>query len=378
MTERDEAGSARCLVLHPHGPGARRRLRAGGRSRGARRSGRGDAGRGRSGAGRGRLRGLARAEGGRAGDPCARGEPRRAGAVPAGGGARGRGPRLANPSALVFRATGCHGVAEGAALAAVGPAGELLVAKTRSARATLAIARAPGPIDVARIGRPRGGSRWSASARAPAAWRTAEVEAMLADAEDVVGYRLYLDLLGPGRAASRRRHGFALGEEEARCPGGLDLAGEGRRVALVCSGDAGIYAMAALVFELLERRRPAWQRVGVDDQPGHLGAAGGGGACRRAARPRFLRGLAVRPADALGGDRAPARGGGRRRLRDRLLQSGLAAAAATSSDARLRHPRHAPAAGNTGRSVARNLGRAGEAVDGHDAGGTATVRRSTC
>ena len=33
----------------------------------------------------------------------------------------------------------------------------------------------------------------------------------------------------------------------------LDLAAEGRDVALVCSGDPRIYAMAALVFELLER-----------------------------------------------------------------------------------------------------------------------------
>jgi cobalt-precorrin 5A hydrolase/precorrin-3B C17-methyltransferase len=49
-------------------------------------------------------------------------------------------PRLANPSAAVFRAIGCHGVAEAAALAAVGPAGQLLLPKRRSARATCALA----------------------------------------------------------------------------------------------------------------------------------------------------------------------------------------------------------------------------------------------
>ena len=50
-------------------------------------------------------------------------------------------PRLQNPSELVFRETGCHGVAEGAALAFVGAAGELILPKRRSAHATCALAR---------------------------------------------------------------------------------------------------------------------------------------------------------------------------------------------------------------------------------------------
>lgn len=53
-------------------------------------------------------------------------------------------PRLANPSERVFRAVGCHGVAEAAALAAAGPAATLLVPKRRSARATCALARLDG------------------------------------------------------------------------------------------------------------------------------------------------------------------------------------------------------------------------------------------
>jgi cobalt-precorrin 5A hydrolase / precorrin-3B C17-methyltransferase len=79
--------------------------------------------------------------------------------------------RLANPSEVVFAATGCHGVAEGAALAAAGPAGALAVAKTRSRRATCALARGPsrGPprrsIPTAWDGR-RAGSRSSAWAPA--------------------------------------------------------------------------------------------------------------------------------------------------------------------------------------------------------------------
>src|SRR3546814_14613163 len=74
-------------------------------------------------------------------------------------------------------------------------------------------------------------------------WRTPEVEAAVLRASDLVGYGLYLDLLGP-LAAGKARHGYALGEEETRVRVALDLAAEGRDVALVCSGDPGIYAMA--------------------------------------------------------------------------------------------------------------------------------------
>jgi cobalt-precorrin 5A hydrolase len=49
-------------------------------------------------------------------------------------------PRLANPSTLVFSHTGCHGVAEAAALAQAGAGGRLIVEKTKSAHATVAIA----------------------------------------------------------------------------------------------------------------------------------------------------------------------------------------------------------------------------------------------
>jgi len=178
-------------------------------------------------------------------------------------------PRLANPSAEVFRATGCHGVAEGAALAAAGPDGALVVAKTKSARATCALARAPAPLDPDRIGRPRGRLAIVGLGPGGAGWRTPEATALLDDAEDWVGYRGYLELLDAKPWHGAARHAFALGEEEARARRALDLAAAGRRVALVSSGDPGIYAMAALVFELLERGEDAaWQRIAVVVSPG--------------------------------------------------------------------------------------------------------------
>lgn len=177
-------------------------------------------------------------------------------------------PRLARPSDLVFREVGCHGVAEGAALAAAGPEGKLVVAKTKSQRATCAIALAPEVVDATAVGRGRGTLAVVGTGPGDPLWRTPEVEAAVLRASDLVGYGLYLDLLGP-LAVGKARHGYELGEEEKRVHVALDLAAEGRAVALVCSGDPGIYAMATLVFELLERGgRADWQRVGVTVMPG--------------------------------------------------------------------------------------------------------------
>jgi cobalt-precorrin 5A hydrolase/precorrin-3B C17-methyltransferase len=177
-------------------------------------------------------------------------------------------PRLATPSEVVFRRVGCHGVAEAAALAAAGPDGALIVAKTKSAGATCAIARAPAPIDPNRIGRKRGRLAIVGLGPGTLDWRTPEAVAALAAAEDIVGYSFYNDLAGD-IAPSALRHDFPLGAEELRARAALDLAAEGRTVALVSSGDPGIYAMATLVFELLDRApQPAWQRVEIGVVPG--------------------------------------------------------------------------------------------------------------
>ncbi|WP_430513543.1 cobalamin biosynthesis protein [Pannonibacter phragmitetus] len=51
-------------------------------------------------------------------------------------------PRLATPSERVFAAVGCHSVCEGAALAAAGPDGHLVLARRKTARAAIALAAA--------------------------------------------------------------------------------------------------------------------------------------------------------------------------------------------------------------------------------------------
>ncbi|WP_136656468.1 precorrin-3B C(17)-methyltransferase [Nitratireductor sp. XY-223] len=160
--------------------------------------------------------------------------------------------RLENPSEVVFAEVGCHGVAEGAALAAAGRQGRLAVAKRKTRRATCAIARAEGPVDAQRTGRARGTLFVVGIGPGSDAWRSPEVSELVARSTDLVGYSLYLDLLGP-LARGKTRHDFDLGREEARVRHAMELAGEGRTVSLVCSGDAGIYAMATLAFELLDK-----------------------------------------------------------------------------------------------------------------------------
>lgn len=165
--------------------------------------------------------------------------------------------RLANPSDVVFAEVGCHGVAEGAVLAA---GGMLAVEKRKTANTTCALGQCVAPL-LAMPGRARGRLSIVGIGPGQASWRTPEVSRLVADAEELVGYGLYIDLLGP-LAAGKARSDFPLGGEEARCRYALERAGEGRNVALVCSGDAGIYAMGALVFELLDR---APEAQGVSD-----------------------------------------------------------------------------------------------------------------
>ncbi|MEO1328487.1 MAG: precorrin-3B C(17)-methyltransferase [Pseudomonadota bacterium] len=173
--------------------------------------------------------------------------------------------RLTAPSEIVRAEVGCPGVAEGAALAAAGPEARLRVPKRKSSEATVALAEAPRPIASGPIasgpiaplpGWPRG--RLSVVGVGPGAadWRTPEASRLIAEADLLVGYGLYLDLLGP-LARGKPRADFPLGGEEARCRHALEQAADGRDVALICSGDAGIYAMAALVMELLDRSEEA-------------------------------------------------------------------------------------------------------------------------
>jgi precorrin-3B C17-methyltransferase len=100
----------------------------------------------------------------------------------------------------------------------------------------------------------------------PAHWMTPEAAAAIAQASDVVGYGPYLDRLS--LAASQRRHASGNRVEADRARLALRLAGEGRNVAVVSSGDPGIFAMAAAVFEAIDGGDPAWRALTIEISPG--------------------------------------------------------------------------------------------------------------
>lgn len=176
-------------------------------------------------------------------------------------------PRLANPSDVVFKQVGCHGVAEAAALAAGGRDSKLLVAKTKSARATCAVVRAKQRVDLERIGRRPGSLSVIGLGPGDTGQRSLEADRALAKASDVVGYRLYLQLLGT-LARGKTLHGFELGEEKERAIKALELAVQGREVALVSSGDAGIYGMASPLFEEMRKQEDLFRTFSLRVIPG--------------------------------------------------------------------------------------------------------------
>ncbi|MEU6411669.1 precorrin-3B C(17)-methyltransferase [Microbispora sp. NPDC046933] len=137
-----------------------------------------------------------------------------------------------HPSEVVRQAVGTPSVAEAAALA---DGGDLLVPKRRSAMATAAVARL----------RPRG--RLAIVGLGPGArdLMTPRAVAEVRRCGYLVGLDQYVDqirdLLRPGTRVIES----GLGAEEERARTAVRLAREGHAVALVGSGDAGVYAMAA-------------------------------------------------------------------------------------------------------------------------------------
>lgn len=80
-----------------------------------------------------------------------------------------------------------------------------------------------------------------------------DAAAAIARADVVVGYQRYLDQISD-RLAGKTLVGRSLGEEVERARLALDAAEDGRIVALVSSGDAGVYGMGGVVCELAAER----------------------------------------------------------------------------------------------------------------------------
>ena len=107
---------------------------------------------------------------------------------------------------------------------------------------------------------------------------TPEVSAALAEATDVVGYVPYVARVAP--RAGLVLHPSDNRVELDRARAALEMAASGRRVVVVSSGDPGVFAMAAALFEALEARAD-WQGIELRVLPGitaMLAAAAAAGA----------------------------------------------------------------------------------------------------
>ena len=171
-----------------------------------------------------------------------------------------------------------------------------------------------------------GAWRWSGWARGGRAWRTPEVAARAGRGHATSSAtQPYLDLvgaLGPHQAPPPLRQPRGGRPRPLRPRPGRAT---GRDVVVVSSGDPGVFAMAAAVVEELDgrQRHGRWADVDVVVLPGVTAAHA---AAARVGAPLghdFCARLAVRRAQALGGRRAPSRGGRGGRSRPRPLQPDL-------------------------------------------------------
>ncbi|MGB1196012.1 MAG: precorrin-3B C(17)-methyltransferase [Synechococcus sp.] len=156
------------------------------------------------------------------------------------------------PSAVVEAEIGTASVAEAAALLAAGEGAQLLQSKRilhagpeEQGAVTVAIAEAAQP-----FAPQRGELHLIGSGPGDLSLLTPDARRALSRCGVWVGYGLYLDLLEPLRRQDQVRLDGQLTRERDRCQQALSLAQQGARVALVSSGDSGIYGMAGLALEL--------------------------------------------------------------------------------------------------------------------------------
>jgi cobalt-precorrin 5A hydrolase/precorrin-3B C17-methyltransferase len=100
-----------------------------------------------------------------------------------------------------------------------------------------------------------------------AKWMSPEVSAILQEATDFVGYKTYLQLVRDF-TQGKTIHASDNRVELDRARHALELASQGKSVVIVSSGDAGIYGMAAAVFEVVDLDRPRWDAVLIHVAPG--------------------------------------------------------------------------------------------------------------
>ncbi|MBD2137015.1 precorrin-3B C(17)-methyltransferase [Anabaena sp. FACHB-1237] len=132
----------------------------------------------------------------------------------------------------------------------------------------LAIFQSSHIVDPENIGQPRGKLAIIGTGPGASKWLSPEVKQILTSATDLVGYKTYINLIGK-LADGKNIHESDNREEIYRAKQALNLAAQGKYVAVVSSGDPGIYAMAAAVFEAIDKySQPEWQSIEIQVTPG--------------------------------------------------------------------------------------------------------------
>ena len=80
---------------------------------------------------------------------------------------------------------------------------------------------------------------------------TPQADHALCGSDVIVGYPVYLKLLG-GKYREKEFLSTPMKQEVRRCEMCFEEAEKGKTVAMVCSGDAGVYGMASLLYEMSE------------------------------------------------------------------------------------------------------------------------------
>ena len=100
---------------------------------------------------------------------------------------------------------------------------------------------------------------------------TAQAKTALENADVLCGYTVYIDLIR-SFYPEKEVHATGMTKEIDRCRWALKTAQSGKTVALVCSGDAGVYGMASPILELA----PNYPNVEIEVIPGLTAALSGG------------------------------------------------------------------------------------------------------
>jgi len=155
---------------------------------------------------------------------------------------------LSPPSQQAMHHLGVKGVAEPAALLGAGEESLLLVRKQKIGNVTVAVARRPIPLPVRE-------GRLTVVGIGPGhpAYMTPHARRTLRDADTVVGYTKYIPLVR-SLIAGKEVIQTGMTREVERVTAALEAAAKGKRVALIGTGDAGIYGLAGLVLELAGKR----------------------------------------------------------------------------------------------------------------------------